>query len=308
MNSRIPIEFVGSPAHLPKVNTERVAVLDVAFASGKRYYSVTEPFINRLASRLVLWCDHHEHLVGWSHFGNDPRFILVPNRQAHACPELITPEIAQRVSSNINLLILHGDFDGILTGAKLLRGGVSPYPEADEDARCIDSPGRGHQLSPRGEQLALAVDEAVATFSAGERRRFLTAVVWSLVEENEPASLREQIQAAAQLALSSQKLSTELAREHGRGELPGLYVIRLQGRRQGRQRKSMLRFAEEQASIGVILEKEGETTWVTAATFDEEIDLSQVVFLDGGRSDYRYGEFKGPIDSILQALARVADL
>ena len=241
MTDRIPIEFVGSPAHLPKASKGRVAVLDVAFASGEKFDLVTEPFIEALGERLALWCDHHEHAVGWSKYRSDSRFVLVPNREAHACPELVTEAIAAR-AGRVGTLVMHGDFDGLLTGVKLLRGGREPYPEADEDARAIDSPGRGHALSVRGRRLAFAVDEAVATFSSGQRRDFMAAILWSLVEENEPSELGQKIDRASAAAQAAQESAFRLALENGREELKGVFVIRLAGRRLGRTRKSMLRW------------------------------------------------------------------
>ena len=308
MSERIPIEFVGSPSHLPKANKGRVAVLDVAFASGEKFDLVTDPFIRNLGERLALWCDHHEHLLGWSKYRGDPRFVLCPNRDAHACPELVTPEVAAR-AGQVGMLVMHGDFDGLLTGVKLLRAGEPPYPEADEDARAVDSPGRGHALSGRGQRLACAVDEAVASMSSAERRDFMTAVLWSLVEGSEPPELGRRIERCAGAALAAQEQAVQLAKDHGRLELPGLYVIRVTGRREGRKRKGMLRWAEEQAPVGVVIETDGRNRWVTAATFDERLDLGHIELLDGGRSDYRYAEPKAEgVEPILKALARaVAD-
>lgn len=305
--ARIPIEFVGSPSHLPKASKGRVAVLDVAFASGDKFDTVTRPFIERVGDRLALWCDHHEHALGWSKFRADPRFVLVPNREAHACPELVTREVAERVGE-VGMLVVHGDFDGMLTGVKLLRRGEPPYPEADEDARAIDSPGRGHELSERGKRMAYAVDEAVASFTAGDRRDFMAAVVWALVEGREPDGLAQRIDDAAAKAHQAQDLAVALAQSHGKTEFKGLYVIRLQGRREGRQRKGMLRFAEEKEPVGVVVETDGRNVWVTAATFDEQIDLGGIDLLDGGRSDYRYAEPKADgVEPILRALAQAVD-
>jgi hypothetical protein len=304
VTDRTAIEFIGSPSHLPKSAKGRVAVLDVAFASSDKFELVTDPFIQKLGDRLVLWCDHHEHALGWSKYRQDPRFVLVPNREAHACPELVTPAVAAR-AGEVQTLLLHGDFDGMLTGVKLLRRGEAPYPEADEDARAIDSPGRGHALSPRGKRIAYAVDEAVANFTSGERRDFMTAIVWSLVEGSEPAALAEQIDRAAHVALDAQAHAIQLAQDFGKIEFGSLYVIRLQGRREGRQRKGMLRFAEERAPVGVVVEGDGRNLWLTAATFDEAIDLGGIALLAGGRSDYRYAEVKADgVEPILRALAK----
>jgi hypothetical protein len=282
-----------------------VAVLDVAFASNEKFDLVTEPFIEALGDRLALWCDHHEHAMGWAKYRDDPRFLLVPNRLAHACPELITPEVAARVGP-LDALLVHGDFDGMLTGVKLLRGGEPPYPEADEDARAIDSPGRGHPLSARGKRLAEAVDEAVASFSAGPRRDLMLGVIDALVEGQEPPELARMIDEAAGKAEAANQEALALAEASGKQELPGLLVVRLHGRRKGRQRKAILRYAEEHAPIGVVIESEGGNTWVTAATFDQELDLADISLLDGGRSDYRYCETRGSVDPVLQALSRHA--
>jgi hypothetical protein len=299
----VTIELVGSPAHLPKPPKGRVAVLDVAFASGEKFDRVTEPYIQQLGARLALWCDHHEHALGWARYRPDPRFVLVPNREAHACPELVTPEVARRAGP-VDGLVVHGDFDGLLTAVKLLRGGEAPYPEADEDARAVDSPGRGHALSARGGRLAFAVDEAVASFTAGGRRDFLTAVLWALVRDNEQGPLARQIDTAALAAKSAQEQAVAIARQHSREELPGVLVARLSGRREGRQRKGILRWAEEHAPAAIVVESEGSTTWVTAATYDERVDLASIDLLQGGRSDYRYCEPRGPVDPVLRAVAR----
>ena len=303
---RVPIEFVGSPQNLPKPPKGRVAVLDIAFASGDHFDRVTDPYIKQLGERLALWCDHHEHLVGWSKYRDDPRFLLVPNREAHACPELITPEVCQRIGP-LDGLVVHGDFDGLLTGVKVLREGNAPWPEADEDGRAIDSPGRGHSLTTRGRRIALAMDEAVATFTTGKRRDFLTEVLWSLVDDSETPELTALLDTLGKTAEGAIENATRIARETGKIELPGVFVVRLAGRREGRERKGILRFAEENAKVGVVVESEGGNTWLTAATFDEALNLSDIEQLQGGRSDFRYCEIKGSVDPVLQAIRRKVD-
>ena len=78
------------PRHLPPPPTGRVVSLDVAFAAGGQWKSKTKKMIDALGDRLVLWIDHHEHKEGWAAYAADPRFVLVPNKVAHACPELVT--------------------------------------------------------------------------------------------------------------------------------------------------------------------------------------------------------------------------
>lgn len=300
--------FVQGPTRLPKPPPSgTVAVVDVAFASAGHFDGVTDPFIQALGDRLLLWCDHHEHPLGWARYQRDPRFVLVPNRLAHACPELITPELAQQIGLPETLFV-HADFDGILTAVKLLRQGVSPYPEADEDARAVDSPGRGHALSKKGLRLSQAIDEALATFPSKGRRDFFRALVLALVEEKMPPALEGQIGRAAAESRKAQAEAARIAREAGTAELPGIYVVRVSGRRQGRVRKTLLRIGEANARIGVVIETEGDRAWLTAATFDEAIDLSDIAELSGGRSDFRSCERLDGDAALVPVLRKLSNL
>ncbi|HSA22866.1 MAG TPA: hypothetical protein P5076_15530, partial [Myxococcota bacterium] len=153
------LSWVVAPRELPAVPAEgRLALVDVAFANKDNYELHTRPFIERAGARLVAWIDHHEH-PAWTAFERDPRFVLAPRRRARACPELITPPVVARLGPFEHLLA-HADFDGLMSAVKLLGGGQPPYPEADEDARAVDSPGRGFRLSARGQRLARAMDQA----------------------------------------------------------------------------------------------------------------------------------------------------
>src|SRR5438552_18020809 len=89
--------FVEQPGKLPAPPARgRVAVVDVAFAGGENFEKSTLPFLDALGDRLAIWLDHHEHPVGWARFRNDRRFVLVPHRLAHACPELVTPDVVRQ--------------------------------------------------------------------------------------------------------------------------------------------------------------------------------------------------------------------
>ena len=305
------VVFVQGPSRLPAPpkGDAGVVVLDVAFASGDSFDRVTEPFIQTLGSRLLLWCDHHEHPLGWARYQSDPRFLLVPNRLAHACPELITPETVRRIGKP-GCLFVHADLDGVLTAAKLLRGGIEAWPGADEDARAVDSPGRGHALSRWGEELALAIDEALAVFTAGERRDFLKALVFGLAAGTLPAELSEKVEQSAERSREARKAAESVASACGRAELGGLFVIRVAGRRKGRERKTLLRYAEERAKIGVVVEEDAVSghAWLTAATFDEEADLGDVSGLEGGRSDFRGAESPSGARAFADILQRLSSL
>jgi hypothetical protein len=131
-----------SPRKLPKAEllNGRVVVLDVAFASeasGGGFAKLTKPFIDKLGSRLAAWVDHHDHLLH-AEYSKDPRFILATKAEHGACPEMVTPELVARVGP-VGTIVCHTDFDGLCSAAKWLRGGVEPYPGADDDARAVDT-------------------------------------------------------------------------------------------------------------------------------------------------------------------------
>lgn len=140
--SESPQVVVATPRKLPKPAklTGRVAVLDIAFAAegtGTSFEKVTEPFLKGLGERLAVWVDHHDHAYH-PRFQGDPRFVLATKAQHGACPEMITPALVARVGP-VDTVVCHGDVDGLMAAAKWLRGGVASYPEADDDARAIDT-------------------------------------------------------------------------------------------------------------------------------------------------------------------------
>src|SRR5258706_12089580 len=101
-----------TPRKLPKVRDlrGRIVVLDVAFASeasGGGFEKITRPFIDALGTRLVALVDHHDS-AGHARYAGDPRFVLATKAQHGACPEMITPEVGQRVGEN-DTLVRHTD-------------------------------------------------------------------------------------------------------------------------------------------------------------------------------------------------------
>jgi len=131
-----------SPRKLPQARDlkGRVVVLDVAFASeasGGGFDKLTRPFLTALGDRLAAWVDHHDHVLHAA-YKDDARFVLATKAEHGACPEMVTPELVERIG-HVDTIVCHTDFDGLASAAKWMRGGTEPYPGADDDARAIDT-------------------------------------------------------------------------------------------------------------------------------------------------------------------------
>src|SRR6516164_2809202 len=142
MSNHRPELAFASPRKLPRARDlkGRVVVLDVAFASEAAsggFEKITRPFIEQLGQRLAGWVDHHDHVMHALYRG-DPRFVLATKAEHGACPEMVTPDVIERIGP-VDTIVCHTDFDGLCSAAKWLRSGVEPYPHADDDARAIDT-------------------------------------------------------------------------------------------------------------------------------------------------------------------------
>jgi hypothetical protein len=281
----VDVVFVEQPGKLPAPPAKgRVAVVDVAFAGGENFEKSTLPFLEALGERLAIWIDHHEHPVGWARFRGDPRFLLVPNRIAHACPELVTPEVVRKAGP-VDVVVAHADLDGLLSAVKFLRGGSPPWPEADEDARAADSPGRGHSLSERAARLSDALDHAAAELRTAQRESLRQQIVQALASGETPPSLQRRIDDLARehrKALAPLDALAAQAREEARGVL----VARVPKALPRPVKKALLSRLEEGAPVAVVIEGRA----VTVATFRDDLDLSLCDALPAGRSDYRFGQ------------------
>ena len=274
-------------------------MVDVAFAGGENFEKSTLPFLDALGDRLAIWIDHHEHPVGWARFRNDRRFVLVPNRIAHACPELVTPEVV-RQAGHVDVIVAHADLDGLLSAVKFLRGGSPPWPEADEDARAADSPGRGHAISSRAARLSDALDHATAELRTAQRETLRQEIVRALASGDTPPALQRRIDDLAREhrdALAPVEALAANAREEARGVL----VVRVPKALARPVKKALLSRLEERAPVGVVIEGRA----VTAATFRDHLDLSLCDDLPAGRSDYRFGHAE---DGGRAVVARLGEL
>lgn len=133
-----------------------VVVTDIAFNGGyldpklrlteeekaaelqRQFNTTTQAFLRALDVRLLLYIDHHDHNQ-WSLYADDPRFLLVPRKDAPSCPPLITPSVVAQLTDRPKVYVTHGDLDGIYSVVKLLNAGVGTYPEFDADATVADS-------------------------------------------------------------------------------------------------------------------------------------------------------------------------
>lgn len=297
--------WVDSPAALPHgMPTGRFCVLDVAFASLDKFAG-TQRFLDERGADLAAWVDHHKH-PQWERYAGDPRFVLVPNAQAHACPELVTPQVVDR-AGRVERVLAHSDFDGMMSAVNWLRAGIPPYPEANEDARAADSPGRGHHFSERGRWLQAALEEHKERAHTAQRHELLTEVAHALARESMDDALRGRLEELAQRA-SKVGAQAQALVQRGRTELPGIFVVRHPGNLSSRLKKMVLMLAEERARVGVVVEHVASgLNHVTAATFDERLDLSTVALLPVGRSDYRFVNKVADVEPVLEAISQEAD-
>ena len=276
-----------------------MAVVDVAFAGGDNFEKSTVPFLQALGDRLAIWIDHHEHPVGWARYRDDPRFLLVPNQQAHACPELVTPEVVARAGA-VDVVVAHADLDGLLSAVKFLRGGVPPWPEADEDARAADSPGRGHAFSARARLLSDALDHAAAELRSAAARSVPAA---DRAGAGEGQRCRPRSSSASRSWPARKRrpwLRWPLSPSRRRKRRKACWWRAFPRRWRGRSRR---RCSPGSRSVRrwAWWWRGAPSPWRPFAT----LDLAQVDELGAGRSDYRFGQAE---DGGRRIVARLGEL
>jgi hypothetical protein len=262
-----------TPRKLPKARElrGRVVVLDIAFASetgGASFETVTLPFIEQLGGRLAAWVDHHDS-KHHARFAADPRFILTTKAQHGACPELVTPEVVAR-AGEIDTIVCHNDFDGLVSAAKWIRGGEEPYKGADDDARAVDTR-IGHPSA-----TGVRFDRAL-------RARYRDSGLFGLVVRHLASGLSDVSlwgpidEAAAELAAVEQ-VTRELANRFER--LGSDLVIADVTTRPGPYDKTLLLLiGQERAKIAAVLDGD---TLSLAAAFDSGLNFLTLLGLSGG--------------------------
>jgi hypothetical protein len=268
----MPQIALGTPRKLPRPRdlSGRVAVLDIAFASGAggaSFDRITGPFITGLGDRLAIWVDHHDHTLH-AQYKTDSRFVLATKAQHGACPEMVTPELVER-AGQVDTVCCHTDFDGLCSAAKWIRGGVEPYAGADDDARAIDT-----RLG-RPSERSSAVDRALRARPRDDGLRGL--IVRFLVHGGEDRDLFRVVQDAAEELKPREESARRIARAFEiRDEIA---VVRVPEGEAPYDKTLLLMLGQERARISVVADAAAVTV---AARFDSGIDLLALLGLEGG--------------------------
>ena len=275
-----PMELsFATPRKLPKANElkGRVVVLDVAFASeasGGGFEKITRPLIEGLGNRLAMWVDHHdseEH----ARYAGDPRFLLCRKADHGACPEIVTPEVVAR-AGQVDTIVCHTDFDGLASAAKWMRGGIEPYPGADDDAWAIDT--RLRRAGPVGERF----DRALR--ARPQDHGLFGLVVRHLSTGLVDASLWSIIDAAAAELLPIEAETRRVAERYVR-LAPGVAVVDVTSPDPARATASridktqLLLIGQEKEAVSVVIDRD---TVTVAARFDSGKNFLKLLGLSGG--------------------------
>ncbi len=262
-----------TPRKLPRGRSllGRVVVLDLAFASdavGDGFERITLPLIQDLGPRLAAWVDHHDH-DRHAEFRSDPRFVLRTKAQHGACPEIITPDLVQRIGP-VDTIVCHTDFDGLASAAKWIRGGSEPYEGCDEDARAIDT--RLGKPSPTAETIDRALrarpyDNALFGMVVRHLATGLAdAALWLPIREAAD-ELRVIEAETRKLALAYARLS------------PGVAFVDISHRRTRIDKTLLLLIGQEREPIAMVLDRD---TINLATRFDGGVNLLKLLGLSGG--------------------------
>jgi hypothetical protein len=282
-SARAELAFA-SPRKLPRARDlkGRVVVLDVAFASDAAsggFEKITLPFIEQLGPRLAGWVDHHDHVMH-AHYRQDPRFVLATKAEHGACPEMVTPEVIERIG-RVDTIVCHTDFDGLCSAAKWLRSGVEPYPGADDDARAIDT--RTAVPGPVGQRFDRAL-------RARPRDTALFGlVVRHLADGLVDASLWEAIdQAAAELApieAATRRIAEgyRVVDVHPAGAFPAairsLAFVDATAHHGKYDKTQLLLIGQERAGIAMVIDLD---TVTLAARYGSGVSFLDLLGLSGG--------------------------
>ncbi len=268
-----------TPRKLPRARDlrGRVVVLDLAFASeasGSGFEKITKPLIDGLGPRLAAWVDHHDH-AEHGRFRADPRFVLATKAEHGACPEMVTKDLVHRIGP-CDTIVCHTDFDGLCSAAKWIRGGDLPYPEADDDARAIDtrtgtptSIGQRFDRAIRGRSRDLALLGLIVRHLA---TGLSDVTLWQPIDQAGSAFVPLE-QAARMLAARYRVLQTI-----GK-PWKSVAFVDVTERSEAYDRTLLLLLGQERAHVAVVVDHE---TLTLAARYDSGINFLELLELSGG--------------------------
>jgi hypothetical protein len=212
-----------------------------------------------IGDKLAGWVDHHKN-VRWPEYSADPRYRLA---EADSCPRLINlGEFA-----NVELLLAHGDMDGILSAAKAL--GYT-YPELEADADAADT--RRGVLS----RFAQMCNDALRADMADDETRYqIVAVIAGLLPESvlrQKAERYAEVQARTMGLAKGYEVRGAVAYVDATGaEGPyDLTALLLSGEKMARV-----------AAAKTVNPKTGRAG-ITMATLDKGLNLVEIFGLQGG--------------------------
>jgi len=277
----------------------RVVVLDVAFASeasGGGFDKITRPFIETLGSRLAAWVDHHDS-TEHARYAGDPRFVLATKAEHGACPEMVTPDLVAKVGP-VDTIVCHTDFDGLVSAAKWIRGGVEPYPGADDDAWAIDT--RLRRAGALGERF----DRALR--ARPHDHGLFGLVVRHLATGLSDPSLWEAVDAAAAELLPIEAETRKLAERYVRVP-PGVAVVDITPSGDAPvprvDKTQLLLLGQEREPVSIVIDRD---TITVAARFDSGLDFLKLLGLSGGMPT-RVSVPRARLGDLLRALGVSAD-
>jgi hypothetical protein len=283
-----------TPRKLPKATdlAGRVVVLDVAFASEASsggFEKVTLPFIKALGARLAAWVDHHDHALHAA-YASDSRFVLATKAEHGACPEMVTAALVRRVGQ-VDTIVCHTDFDGLMSAAKWIREGEEPYPHADDDARAVDTrigfpspPGqridRALRARPRDHALfGLVVRHLVGGLGDASLWGAIDDAASALAPLEESARKLSEGYRVVPASLPSDAALRETAERAGTASVSRVAFVDATSAHGHYDKTLLLMLGQERAPIALVLDLD---TLTLAARFDSGVSFLTLLALSGG--------------------------
>lgn len=296
MGVRMAALAFGTPRKLPKASRldGRVVVLDIAFAgmAGGGFDKVTKKLIDALGDRLVGWIDHHDH-ERHADYSSDPRFVLCTKAEHGACPEMVTPELVERIGP-VDTILCHTDFDGLASAAKWMLGGREPYPGCDADAHAVDT------RTGTPSEVGRTFDRALR--ARPRDQQLFTRVVRSLVGGLTDRELFASIEQTAREIIPIEKETRRAAQAYRRFSRRGGGSVALVDVTHGYRtldKTELLLLGQQLEQISIVVDEHNVTM---AAPFDSGVNFLQLLGLDGGMPT-RVSVARSQLDEVLSKLS-----